>query len=153
MALTPVDRLELGDLVARYAASVDTGAAGAVADLFTTEGALVAPAPPDHLGPTITHAGRAAIAESLGQLRGFPVTGHAIVGQVFDEAGTPDTATGRVACVANHLSSRDDGRIRNLVWHLHYADGYRRLAEGWRIERREMHVDWIETREVRQWRK
>lgn len=153
MTLSPTDRVDLADLVARYAAYVDTGAAAAVAGLFTTTGVLVAPAPPEHLGPTVQHRGHAAIAESLGQLQGFPVTQHMLAGHIFDEGSTQDTATGRVVCVANHLSPRDDGRIRNLVWHLHYVDGYRRLAEGWRFERREIHVNWIETREVRQWRR
>ncbi len=152
MPLPSADRLELGDLVGRYAAYTDDGAEDAVAHLFTTAGVLVAPAPPEHLGPTITHQGRAAIAEALRQLRAFPITEHALVGQVFDKAEDPDAATGRVGCVASHLSQPGESRIRSLVWHLHYRDRYRRMAGEWRIERREIQIDFIETREVHRWR-
>jgi hypothetical protein len=37
------------------------------------------------------------------------------------------------------------------VWHLRYTDTYR-LTDAWRITRRELQIDSIETRPVRRWR-
>jgi hypothetical protein len=37
----------------------------------------------------------------------------------------------------------------DLVWHLHYADAYRPVADRWLIARRSSQIDWIEIRPVR----
>lgn len=145
MMLTTGDRVELADLVARYAAAVDDRAFAAAAALFTEDAVLAMPSPPAELGPADVHSGRSTIAGALRAVEAFELTQHAIVGQVFDGDGR--TATGRIACIAHHLSKRSSPI--NLVWHLRYADGYLRQDGAWRFARRELSIDWIETRTPR----
>ena len=151
-SLALADRVELGELAGRYAAYVDTRRIDELVELFTPDGVLAAAAPPEHLGPTDLHRGPRQIAAAMDLLGSIPVTQHAVVGHVVEETDRPGVASGRVACIAHHLSQRAGADVRNTVWHLHYLDTYRTVAGQWRFARREMHVDWIETRKVDQWR-
>ena len=137
------DRLDLADLVHRYAAAADERDAAGVALLFTDDGVLASPRPPRRLGPVDEAVGRAEIEAVIDRLSGVAVTQHAVVGQVHTATGV-DEATGRVACIAHHVLA--DGT--NLVWHLTYRDRYRRLPEGWRFSRRALSVDVVEQRPV-----
>lgn len=150
--LTLDDRVALRELVDRYAAYADQRRFEALADLFTTDALLIGPATPDPWGPRDARRGRAAIVTSMDALDRVPVTQHAVVGQVLEDPSEPGTVTGRVACVAHHLRRSRDGEVRDSVWHLRYQDTYRREEHSWSIARRELHVEWIETREVEQWR-
>lgn len=150
MTLTVADRVELADLVARYAATVDDRSFVAAAALFTDDAVLGMPSPPENLGPSTVYDGRAAITEALCAVEAFELTQHAIVGQIFD--GDDQTATGRVTSIAHHLGRRSPVEPRNLVWHMHYLDSYRNNDGVWRFARRELYVDWIETRTPRRWR-
>ncbi|MGI5326466.1 nuclear transport factor 2 family protein [Actinomadura nitritigenes] len=149
MTLATGDRVELLDLVARYALYADRRDIDAMAGLFTADAVLVLPSAPDELGPVRAFTGRAEIAGTLAALNGVPVTFHALVGQVLDAGPGPGTATGEIACVAHHLTERDDGRTSDLVWNCRYTDAYRLDGGTWRIARREQRIDSIETRPVR----
>ncbi|WP_433148653.1 nuclear transport factor 2 family protein [Actinomadura nitritigenes] len=149
MTLPAGDRVELLDLVARYALYADRREIDAMAGLFTADAVLVLPSAPDVLDPVRTFTGRAEIAATFAALDGIPVTFHALVGQVLDAGPGPGTATGEIACVAHHLTERDDGRTSDLVWNCRYTDAYRRDGGTWRIARREQRIDSIETRPVR----
>lgn len=142
--LDTATRVELRDLVDRYAGLVDERRTVAAAELFIPDGVLVAPDPPQHLAATVEHHGRAQIQQALDALGGFTATFHAVHGAVFDSAGTdpdgPDRALGRVSATAHHLSTGDDGSPRDLVWQLVYRDAYQRTEQGWRIARRELHL-------------
>lgn len=146
--LTAGDRIDLRDLVARYALHADRRDLDALADLFAPAAALVLPDPPADLGPVRTHTGRDAIVRALATLRAVPVTSHELAGEVFDAGDEPDTASGHVTCVAHHITEHD-GRLTDLAWHLHYTDAYTRRDGTWRIARRALQIDWIETRPVR----
>lgn len=146
--LTTEDRLALLDLVHRYAACVDDRDLAGAAALFSADGVLVRPDPPAHLEPVHRVVGPAAIERALHALDEVPVTAHEIVGVVLDPGDLAGSARGRVACVAHHLG-RSEAGLSDLVWHLHYLDSYSLGAGGWRIDRRELHVDFIETRPVR----
>jgi hypothetical protein len=122
---------ELSQLVHRYAARVDDGLG--VGELFTPEGVLVVPDPPDVLDPVVEHVGRDAIQAAT---TGLPRTFHAIVGEVYDGD------RGRIACVAHHVI----GPTTDLVWHLRYADTYAQVDGRWLIARRELSLDLVETR-------
>ena len=125
---------ELSQLVHRYAAAIDDGRS--VVPLFTTDGVLVTPDPPDVLDPIHEHVGPEAIAAATS---GLPRTFHAIVGEVYDGL------SGRIKCVAHHvIDDRTD-----LVWHLRYADSYRKVDDGFLIARRELSIDLIETRSLK----
>lgn len=148
MTLSAADRMELHDLVCRYAAQVDDRRFDAVAGLFTDDAVLAMPAPPRELDPVVEHNGRLAIEAALAALDEVPLTCHAVLGAVFDPGATPDTATGRVTGVAHHLTRRGE-RTADLVWHLRYHDRYARAGERWRLARRELHIDFIHTQDVR----
>jgi len=142
------DRLDIAELSARYAHHVDRRDWAALTELFTPDAELLQPDPPQSLQPVRTVAGRPAIIEAIQALQDIPVTLHAVLGAVIDFGEDTDTATGWVTGQANHVTSSGD-RHRNLVWYLHYQDEYRRTDDGWRIARRAVHIDWIETRPVR----
>ena len=129
---------ELSQLVHRYALAVDSGQS--VVPLFTDDGVLVVPDPPEVLDPVIVHAGADAIAAATA---GLPPTFHAIVGEVYSSG--EDGPCGRIACVAHHVL---DGKT-DLVWHLRYLDHYRQVEGSWRIARRELSIDLIETRPLK----
>ena len=146
-------RPELSDLVHRYAALADLRRPGQLAALFTAEGELVVPTPPDRLDPHRVLTGPRRIGEHLTMLEELTLTVHEIVGEVYDvppgagDQAPPTTATGRVACVAHHITGE-----RDVVWHLHYEDRYVREDGRWLIARRELHLDFIETAQVRRHR-
>ena len=148
--MTEVDRAALSELVHRYAARVDDRDFAGVADLFTEDAELILPDPPERLDPVSSRHGRAGVRAALATLASVTRTRHAIVGEVYDAAG-PDAGTGRVACVAHHFSARGDG-FTDLVWHLRYDDAYRREDDGWRIARRALTIDAIETGPIRRLR-
>ncbi len=150
MMLSADDRAALTDLVHRYAARVDDRQFTALADLFTDDAELVLPDPPAVLDPVTTHRGHPAIGAALGSVAATVRTQHAIVGEVYDAGFQPGSARGRIGCIAHHWVRRDD-RLRDITWHLRYADDYQRTADGsWRIRRRVLTIDAIDTRPVRQ---
>lgn len=148
MNLSADDRTALSDLVHRYAAGVDDREFGSVAELFTESAELAVPEPPAALEPIHTHRGRDAIAAAVAAVAAVARTEHAIIGEVYDGAARPGTASGRIACVAHHWSRRGD-EVVDLVWHLRYDDEYRLTGEGWRISRRALTINAIETRPAR----
>lgn len=149
MTLSVADRLDLSDLVHRYAAYVDARRFDDVAELFTATARLTVPKPPEDLGPSVRHEGRAGVHAALAALGSVIRTQHAIVGEVYTATAADDAATGSIAGVAQHWSEHD-GQIVDVVWYLRYADEYRRTATGWRIALRALSIDAIETRPARQ---
>lgn len=122
---------EIQHLSHKYAAAVDARDWDAGAALFTEDGVLVVPDPPEHLGPTTSNEGRAEIRRALAMLEATDSTRHEVAG--FDN-------NGRVECVAHHVMGN-----RCIDWHLHYVDTYELTPEGWRIARRELHIDRLGT--------
>ena len=123
MTLSVDDRTALTDLVHRYAANVDDRRFDSVAALFTSTAELVVPEPPATLEPIHSHRGREPIAAAVATVAAVTRTEHAIIGEVYDEAAPPGTATGRIACIAHHWSQRAD-EVVDVVWHLRYDDEY-----------------------------
>jgi hypothetical protein len=148
MTLSPDDRMALRDLVHRYAANVDDRQFDTVATLFTATAELAVPEPPAALQPVHSHRGQAAITAAIAAVAAVTRTEHAIVGEVYDEAARPGTASGRVACIAHHWSRRGD-EVVDVVWHLRYDDDYQLTDAGWRISRRALTINAIETRPAR----
>ena len=151
MILGATDRTALTDLVHRYAAGVDDRQFNSVAELFTDTAELLLPEPPAALDPVHRHCGRAAIHTAIAAVAATIRTEHAIVGEVFDAGLQPDSARGRIACVAHHWSQYGD-QLTDVVWHLRYDDEYRRTDAGWRIAHRVLTINAIETRPVRRLR-
>ncbi len=148
MTLSTDDRAALRDLVHRYAANVDDRQFDVAASLFTVTAELSVPGPPAALEPIHSHRGQEAIAAAVGAVAAVTRTEHAIVGEVYEEAGPRGTARGRIACIAHHWSQRGD-EVVDAVWHLRYDDDYELTDAGWRIARRALTINAIETRPVR----
>jgi hypothetical protein len=149
--LGATDRAALTDLVHRYAADVDDRQFDSVAELFTATAELMLPEPPAALDPVHRHCGHAAIRTAIAAVAATIRTEHAIVGEVFDAGLQPDSARGRIACVAHHWSQYGD-QLTDVVWHLRCDDEYRRTDAGWRIAHRVLTINAIETRPVRRLR-
>lgn len=140
----------------RYAAFVDDRQFDSAATLFTGTGELIVADPPTALEPVHAHRGHHAIAAAVAAVARVARTEHAIVGEVYDEGGRPDSARGRITGIAHHWSQRSGERggteIVDVVWHLRYDDEYELTDAGWRISRRALSVNAIETRAVRRLR-
>lgn len=147
MPLSADDRSALSDLVHRYAAHVDERRFDSVAALFSDDAVLVVPGPPEALEPIHSHHGRDAIAAAVATVAAVIRTEHAVIGEVYDRAARPGHAVGRIAGIAHHWDRRGD-ELLDVVWHLRYDDEYQ-LTDGWRIIRRALTINAIETRAVR----
>jgi ketosteroid isomerase-like protein len=141
--LDATDRAALTDLVHRYAACVDDRDLDGVAALFTEDGVLARPGPGTSLEPATEVVGRAEIRRAMEVLAGIDRTVHEVTGLVLTGTGA-DTATGRVAGVAHHVTGDSDH-----VWHLTYRDDYRRVDGAWLLARRALTIVFIEDRPVR----
>jgi len=148
MTLSAEDRVALSDLVHRYAARVDDRRFDSAAELFTPTAELAVPDPPDVLSPVHVHRGRQAIAAAVSAVAAVVRTEHAIVGEVYDESPGPGYARGRIACVAHHWNRRGE-EVTDVAWHLRYDDEYTLTDAGWRMDRRALTINAIETRAVR----
>lgn len=148
MTLAAEDRVGLTDLIHRYAMYVDRRRWNDLVLLFTDDAVLTLPEPPDRLSPVVTFHGRAGVASAMAGVRDVPVTMHGVLGLVVESTGEPDVARGTVAGIAHHVSAHGDA-YRDVVWHLHYVDEYRRVAGAWLFARRDVQIDWIEVRPVR----
>lgn len=149
MPLTVADRLDLADLVHRYAAAVDDRRFGDVPELFTDTAELILPDPPRRLEPVLVKRGPDGIRAALAALDTVTRTQHEIVGEVY--RSEPGHAAGRITCVAHHWMQTADGST-DLVWHLRYDDEYQQGSSGWRIGRRALTLNAIETRPIRKLR-
>jgi ketosteroid isomerase-like protein len=118
-----------------YAARVDARDWDGAAALFTEDGVLVVPDPPEHLGPVRAHHGWAAIRDAFAELEATDCTRHEILAFESDD---------RIAGLAHHVMGD-----RCIDWHLHYVDTYAESSGGWLIARRELHVDRVETHPLR----
>ena len=146
--LDATQRAALSDVVHRYAAGVDERQFDSVTELFTETAELSLPDPPATLDPIHRHCGHAAIRAAIEAVAATIRTEHAIVGEVYDIGPQPDTARGRIACVAHHWSQHGD-QLTDVAWHVRYEDEYRSTDAGWRITHRALTINAIETRPVR----
>ncbi|OBI06152.1 hypothetical protein A5735_05975 [Mycolicibacter heraklionensis] len=148
-ALAPATRLELSELVHRYAAYVDARRFDELAELFTADAELVVPDPPEHLEPHRRHHGHNGVRDAMSPLAGLARTQHGIVGEVYTASTSPDVATGEITAVAHHWIEHD-GKFTDHVWYLRYRDVYHRTGQSWQIAQRELTIDAIESRPARQ---
>ena len=148
MSLSVNERAALSDLVHRYAAGVDDRQFAAVTKLFTANAELIVPEPPAALEPIHPHRGRQAIAMAVAAVTQTTRTQHAIVGEVYDDDPLRGGARGRIACIAHHWNQRAE-ELTDVVWHLRYDDEYDLTDSGWRISRRALTINAIETRPAR----
>ncbi|MBW0011704.1 nuclear transport factor 2 family protein [Mycobacterium sp.] len=148
MSLSVEDRAALSDVVHRYAAGVDDRQFDCVTELFIPSGELLVPDPPAALEPVHFHRGHRAIAAAVAAAATVTRTEHAIIGEVYDAGARPGVARGRIACIAHHWTPHGD-EARDVVWHLRYDDDYVLTDAVWRIGRRALTIQALETRPIR----
>lgn len=151
MNLNASDRLALSDLVHLYASAVDDRRFDDVVELFTETAELRLPDPPRALEPVRQLHGRDGVRSAMASLAAVTRTEHAIVGEVYAAGDDGNYALGRITCIAHHWTVAD-GQASDLVWHLRYDDEYELADAGWRISRRALTINAIETRPVRRLR-
>jgi uncharacterized protein (TIGR02246 family) len=128
-SLTPLDYIEIRQLVARYAYAVDTGANDGhmYADLFAPDGAFVG-----RNGEAIS--GREELA-ALGRVfhRGPQATFHFIMNHVIEPS--PAGVTGKEYLL--QLRIGENGRPNDIFGGGRYEDAYVKTPHGWRFKRRQ----------------
>ena len=130
IALTAQDRIDIQQLIARYAFAYDTGADDcfAFADLFTNDGEFV--------GQRGHAQGREALAAYCRGGR-KPTLGisHFIVNPVIDV--TPDGVTGKQYLIVANIGENNQPGGEFSTTGGHYEDAYAKTSNGWRFRRRE----------------
>ena len=133
--LTPLDYIEIQQLVARYAYALDTGAldgTGSVyAGLFTPDGVFVGGSSGRVAKGREQLAALARVAP--GGTRGPLTVGHFIVNHVIEPS--PEGAIGKQYLA--YLIFGDEGQGGSINLGGHYEDIYAKTADGWRFKRRE----------------
>jgi hypothetical protein len=126
--LSAADRVEIQQLVARYAHALERGPSDgrAYAELFTPDGSLV--------NATETITGRARLVAFAANLRTTSGGTQTLSTNVLLEA-TPGGASGKVYVVTIRPDS--SGGPGSILAGGHFEDRYVRTAQGWRFERRQ----------------
>jgi hypothetical protein len=140
--LTVADRIELTDLVARYAVAVDSRDFASLRDIFVPECTL-------DTGRAVRD-GIDAVLEAMQGLLRYEATSHVIGQQVVNQrvvGESDDGVDGLVYCTAHHLTDHGDHRT-DKVMHIRYHDRYTRTDAGWRIAARRLELVWSDETSV-----
>ena len=143
-----LDRLEIRELVDRYARAADRVDGPAAAALFTPDGALRIFERGTE-APVRERLGREAIATAFAGLSRYEVTLHVVANHLVEIDG--DTATGETYCLAHHVRTIGEGaqaHLSDYVMAIRYLDVYAHSDEGWRIAQRHLQLEFTEERPV-----
>jgi len=142
------DEREIRRLIETYARGADRRQPALTASVFTDDGVLQIYDGDPNEGGTLNRErqGRAEIEAAMGGLARYRVTSHGLAQSTIDVRGSE--AESETYCVAHHLTDHDDGTVSDRVMFIRYLDDWIRTADGWRLGRRRLAVDWIDTRSV-----
>ena len=131
------DRIEIDDLITRYATAVDTKDWDLYRTVFTDDAVI------DYTSAGGIRGSLGEVVEWLSHaLKLFPMTQHLITNRHVVLDG--DTATGR-SYYYNPLGRPDGkGGMQLLFFGGYYNDRFRRTADGWRIAERVEETAWVE---------
>jgi len=131
------DRIEIDDLITRYATAVDTKDWDLYRTVFTDDAVI------DYTSAGGIRGSLGEVVEWLSHaLKLFPMTQHLITNRHVVLEG--DTATGR-SYYYNPLGRPDGtGGMQLLFFGGYYNDRFRRTADGWRIAERVEETAWVE---------
>jgi ketosteroid isomerase-like protein len=145
-----VDEAALRALSLAYAAAADARDGEALVALFVDDGALVVPRYPVDMAPVVTRSGPDALRQVAEMLARYDRTFHLVGDTRFVVDG--DHVLGEVQCVAHHVTAVGSGTAGSVgsdtVWFIRYRDRYRHSGAGWKIVRRELHLQWVEEHPV-----
>ena len=137
------DRLAIRELVDRYAHCADRRDAGGQKGLFTQDTQFVVYMDGQGTEPSQVLDGRDALTPVFDDLNRYSATMHLNGQSTINLEG--DGATGESYCIAHHLFTADGERQLMVAW-LRYHDTFVRTAAGWLFAKRDLIVDWTETR-------
>ena len=132
------DRLEIQDLVFRYAQLVDAQSIEELREVFTEDA---------HIDYSAMGGSVGNLEETLAFLSAsltselFPHTQHLNANVQVKVSG--DSASGRVMCFNPMEMAMPGGGTQTFFLGLWYLDEYRRTRSGWRISRREEEKSWV----------
>jgi ketosteroid isomerase-like protein len=137
------DRLAIRELVDAYAHCADRRDADGQKSLFTSDTHFVVYMDGQGSEPTQVLDGREALTPVFDDLNRYQATMH------FNGQSTValegDRATGESYCIAHHLFT-ENGQRRLMVAWLRYGDTFVKVDGAWLFARRNLYVDWTETR-------
>lgn len=135
------DRADMLQLAYLYAKAMDGNLPGILPEIMTKDIEII--------GPGFHMTGMEQVLEipaNLGKM--FLKTRHLIHNQTV----TVDNgeAEGETYCTASHVlpPSGEGGDHQLLVWAIRYQERFRRDGAQWRFTRRELILDWTETRNI-----
>jgi hypothetical protein len=131
------DRIEIDDLITRYATAVDTKDWALYRTVFTDDAVI------DYTSAGGIRGSLGEVVEWLSHaLKLFPMTQHLITNRHVVLEG--DTASGR-SYYYNPLGRPDGkGAMQLLFFGGYYNDRFRRTADGWRIAERIEETAWVD---------
>ena len=131
-----------------YAHSADRRQPAVTAGVFAADGVLQIYTGDPNEGGTLDRErnGRAEIETAMGGLARYRATLHVLGQSSIDVHGSE--AVSETYCTAHHLTDHDDGTVTDRFMAIRYLDDWTRTHEGWRLARRRLAVDWIDTRTV-----
>ncbi len=137
MTLTPMDYIEIQQLVSRYGYALDTGApegtGNEYAGLFTPGGEFVGPGIPDNTQGHEKLAALARIPSGRPSRRGPTYVSHFLFNHLIEPSA--DGATGTVYLLVINFGG--NGRPTTISMGGHYNDVYTKGPDGWRFRKRE----------------
>jgi hypothetical protein len=137
------DRVAIRELIDAYAHRADRRDAEGQKELFTEDTHFVVYMDGQGSEPTQELDGREALTPVFDDLNRYEATMH------FNGQGTialdGERATGDSYCIAHHLFT-DNGERKLMVAWLRYSDTFTKLDGAWLFAKRNLYVDWTETR-------
>ncbi len=125
---TIADRIEIDDLLTRYATALDAKDWELFATCFTPDAFI------DYTGAGGIKGTFAEVRDWLAQvMAGFPMTQHLVTNRAVDLTG--DTATSR-CCLFNPMGVQDGDGLAVFLEGGYYRDKLVRTPDGWRIAER-----------------
>jgi hypothetical protein len=140
------DRIEIRDVVDRYAHHADRRQPAEQAAVFTEDGTvLLYEGDPNATGPVQTVSGRAALESTFaGLIAQYDMTTY-LNGQSTLVRTGPVTATGETYCLAHHLLHDGEQRVL-LTMAIRYLDSFAKVGGSWFIAERKLVFDWTDRR-------
>tara|TARA_R110002049_G_scaffold49267_3_gene141151 strand:- start:2834 stop:3262 length:429 start_codon:yes stop_codon:yes gene_type:complete len=133
------DTTELMALVNHYARAIDRCEPDVLREILTDDVVLV--------GPGFAVNGiEEACAVPAGLREQFRATRHVVHNQCVTFDG--NTAQGETYSTASHIHHSEASEAQVLVWEVRYQDQFKLEAGRWRISRRDLLIDWTETRPI-----
>jgi hypothetical protein len=128
------DERQIQKLVLNYARGADKRDGALFASVFTEDGVL------DYNGRQST--GPNQLSKIPGALEIYEKTYHTVLNTFIEVEG--DTAAGEIYSASHHLRPIENGEFSDRVMYITYRDEYQRTADGWRIAKRKVDVEFIE---------